>query len=182
MYFLSLPRSNLKDGSTGLVESARLDKWIWQGLAGGPGGVGACCAGNWESWALLRASMAACCPPRHWACGGSWADAQHSPGPAQGESGLSLRHCSSLKARLLSAVCPVLRGSLPPAQASPQSLEAHSGRDGAMYSWNSVGHASGTSQDAIPCGRQSPLASFPLPPQPAGCCWRCELSVQRRCC
>lgn len=103
MYFLSLPRSNLKDGSTGLVESARLDKWIWQGLAGGPGGVGACCAGKWESWAPLRASMAACCPPRRWACGGSWADAQHSPGPALGESRLSLRHRSSLKARLLSA-------------------------------------------------------------------------------
>lgn len=56
-HFLSLPESNLKDGSTGLVESARLDKWIWQGLAGGPEGAGAGCAGKWEGRALLRALL-----------------------------------------------------------------------------------------------------------------------------
>lgn len=92
MYFLALPQSNLKDGSTGLVKSARLDKWIWQGLAGGPGGVGAGCAGKWESWALLRAFVVACCPLCFWAREGSWTDAERSPDAALGESSLSPQH------------------------------------------------------------------------------------------
>lgn len=50
----------------------------------------------------------------------------------------------------------MLQAQLHPAQASLQSLEGHADHNRVMYSWNSVGQASGTSQDAIPRSDRSP--------------------------
>lgn len=130
----------------------------------------------WKVEELGSAQGLRCCLLHLWACEGSCADGECSPGREQP----SPRHCSLLKQGYLALAersrakaqgyHSALQGSLPSVQALLQSLEGHAEHNGAVLQQHGSDLRNKLGSHSLQLW--VPETLFSLHPHPAGCCWK----------